>query len=68
MPGAGLWEDLTAGNEREKRDDMSTAVLQRQTSTRNEHCHSCTSQCPIPCPAVNTTDRRLDPRMTRTGG
>jgi hypothetical protein len=35
---------------------MTTAVLERETEIRSEWNHSCTAQCPQPCPYSNTLD------------
>jgi hypothetical protein len=32
------------------------AVLERESETRSEWNHSCTSQCPNPCPASGRTE------------
>lgn len=45
---------------------MAVAVLERETETVNEWNHSCTSQCPNPCPSSSALDTDLAPEMTGT--
>ncbi len=44
---------------------MTAAVLERETETRSEWNHSCTSQCANPCPYTNTLD--VPERLEMTG-
>jgi hypothetical protein len=42
--------------EREKERDMTITMTEPITEARNEWNHSCTAQCPNPCPAANVID------------
>lgn len=41
-------------------------VLERETEIRGEWNHSCTSQCPNPCPASSMLEGDTEPRMQQT--
>lgn len=47
---------------------MTTVVLDRETDVRNELNHSCTSQCPNPCPYTSSLDVPETLEMLRTEG
>ena len=47
---------------------MTTELLERLVDVVGEWNHSCTPQCPNPCPASGALDESLAPQMVKGEG